>query len=384
MIDRASMKTIAIDIRLLGKKRTGDEMVFRFLTKEVLAFDRENRYVLLTDVTEASARAILYQELGIVGRSHVEIRSLLGRNRFLWNLFSVPFFLFRHRVDVFHTQYILPIWVPARTRVVLHIHDVSFRALPEYIGWKDRWFLASLIPRSLRRANTIVTPSEFTKNEIAKYYPGVRKERIAVVPNACGDEFGTEASPEALIRARACYHLPQRYLIAVGTLQPRKNLPLLIRALAVVRERDPSLELVLVGNRSAHHFDPEIDRAITETGLEGMVHFPGFVATQDLPAIIRGALVYVFPSRYEGFGIPLLEAMSQGTPIAASSIACFREVAGEAAAYFDPAKIDACAEIMYTLSIDSEQRRRLIEAGKRRLGRFSWPQSAQLLLRIYE
>ncbi len=376
------MHTIAIDIRLLGKKRTGDEMVFRFLTKEVLALDTVNRYILLTDETDQGKLSVVHHELGIIGNERVEVKTLPGKNRFIWNLFSVPYFLCRWRVDVFYTQYILPLFVPQRTRVVLHIHDVSFRALPWLINWKDRFFLSALIPHALRRANTIVVPSVFTQEEIVAYY-GVASDKIAVIPNALGDGFESEASDAAVASAKKKYALPERYVVAVGTLQPRKNLPLLIRALARLRERDPNLQLVIVGNRAGHHVDRDIDHAIAETALGVNVIFPGFVEASDLPAVIKGACVYAFPSRYEGFGIPLLEAMSQGVPVAAADIPCLREVAGEAALYFDPLRVDACAEILYTLTIDSDLRKRLIEAGKSCVSRYSWKRSAQLLQEIY-
>ena len=376
------MKTIAIDIRLLGKRRTGDEMVFRYLTRGVLALDRENRYLLLTDETDRGRLTTLYHELDIVGRENVEIITLSGRNRFVWNLLSVPRFLLGQRIDVFHTQYILPLFVPRRTRVVLHIHDVSFRAMPWMIGWKDRFFLSALIPHALRRADTVVVPSQFTRDEVVGYY-GVDAAKVAVVPNALGEGFEREATDTEVAAARERYGLPERYIVAVGTLQPRKNLPLLIRAVAKLRERDPSIHLVLVGNRAGHHFDPDIDHAIAETSLGDAVVFPGFVAAGDLAAVVRGAIIYAFPSRYEGFGIPLLEAMSQGVPVAASEIPCLREVAGEAAVYFDPLRVDTCAEILYTLTIDSDLRSRLVEAGKSCITRYSWGRSAQLLAEIY-
>lgn len=223
-------------------------MVFRHLTRGVLALDRENRYLLLTDETDRGRLTALYHELDIVGRENVEIVTLSGRNRFVWNLLSVPRFLMRQRIDVFHTQYILPLFVPRRTRVVLHIHDVSFRAMPWMIGWKDRVFLSTLIPHALRRADTIIVPSQFTRDEIVGYY-GVGSSKVAVVPNALGEGFDWEATDAEVGRAREHYRLPERYIVAVGTLQPRKNLPLLIRAVAKIREQDPSLQLVLVGNQ---------------------------------------------------------------------------------------------------------------------------------------
>lgn len=372
----------AIDIRLLGKKRTGDEAVFFNLTKEVIALDREHEYLLLTDEQDGEEIARLKERLGCVGRSNVSIVSLFGRNRFVWNLWSVPLFLLRTPVDVYHTQYILPLFVPRRTKVVNHIHDVSFRAYPEFIGWRDRLFLSLLIPRSLRRAERIVVPSLFTKEEVMKYY-AVPEEKIAVIGNALGEDFLLHEGAPDVAKVREKYHLPERFLLYVGTLQPRKNIPFLVRALAHLRKRLPGVELVLVGNRKGHHVDPALEETIAELGLEPVVHFPGYVDQDDLPGVIRAAEAFVFPSLYEGFGIPLLEAMSEGVPVAAADIPSLREVAGEAALYFDPTSLASCEEKLYTLLTDNEQKMRGVSLGRGRLSAFSWKKSAAALLSLY-
>lgn len=370
-----------IDIRLLGKKRTGDEAVFFNLTKELLALDQEHEYWLLTDEKDLSVLLQLQNRLGCVDQKNVRIVSLSGKNRFLWNLVTLPWFLFRHRVDAYHTQYILPLCIPKRTRVLLHIHDVSFKAYPELIGWKDRFFLALLIPRSLRRASRILVPSQFTKDEIQRYY-GTAEEKIVVIPNAVSDAFLVTSVGETALQEK--YSLPKQFILFVGTLQPRKNIPLLIRAFAEVTKRIPDIELVIVGNRQGHHFDSAIDSVIEELDLSMKVHFPGYIAEEDLPGVMRCASLFVFPSFYEGFGIPLLEAMSQNVPVACSDIPCLREVAGDAAQYFDPMSVASCQEKLYTLLIQKELRESVVTLGKSRSGFFSWKKSATLLSRVYE
>ncbi|MEK9151096.1 MAG: glycosyltransferase family 1 protein [Patescibacteria group bacterium] len=382
-------KTIAIDIRLLGKKRTGDEMVFFHLTKEALKQDRESRYVLLTDETVAEKLRTLSLRLGCAGQENVGIVSLPAKNRFVWNLFVLPKYLFQNHIDVFHTQYILPLCVPRRTKIAVHIHDVSFRAHPELIGWSDRLFLSLFIPRSLRRAACVIVPSRFTGDEIVRYY-GIDPDKIAVVPNAIGEEF-LETVPEDQARDRATrekYRLPERFIIAVGTLQPRKNIPFLIEAFASLRKRLPDMGLVLVGNRAARHTDQAIDRAIAAHGLGDAVLFPGFIDQEDLPHVIRLATIFALPSLYEGFGIPMLEAMSQGVPVAAADIPSLREVGGDAALYFDVRSdlpsLASCEEKLYTLCIDQKQRQMLRSAGKGRVERYSWKASATHLLSAYD
>jgi glycosyltransferase involved in cell wall biosynthesis len=382
------MHTFAIDIRLIGKKRTGDETVFFNLTKELLALDTENRYLLMTNENNPEELAIIRGRLGCIGQKNAELVSLRGRNRFVWNLVTLPWFLFRHRVDVYHTQYILPFFVPSRTKVVTHIHDVSFRAYPELIGWKDRLFLALLIPSALRRAALIATPSQFTKDEIVARY-GINADKITVIPNALSEDFlKPSAAALDIVRVREKYALPETYAVYVGTLQPRKNIPFLIEAFAQLKSRIPEAKLVLVGNRKGHHVDTRLDAAINRLNMTGDVIFPGFIDQDDLPAVIRGAQVFAFPSLYEGFGIPLLEAMSQEVPVAASDIPSLREVAGESALYFpvsdETASLASCAETLYTLFIDREKRSALIQSGKERIQAFSWKKSAATMLSEYE
>ncbi len=374
-------KTIAIDIRLLGKQRTGDERVFFNLTKALLALDRENTYVLLTDIIEPQKIAVIQGELGCVGQENVRFVSLCGRNRFAWNLLTLPWFLLRHPIDIYHTQYILPLWIPVQTKVVTHIHDVSFAAYPNFIGLVDRLFLTLLIPRALRKAALVVAPSQFTKEEIMRFYD-ISAEKIAVIPNALSGAF-LVASDDRREQIREHYKLPKQFLLYVGTFQPRKNIPFLIDAFSLLKARLPSCALVLVGNRLAHHVDSQIETAIAHSAYRADIFFPGYVEERDLPGLVGNAQLFVSPSLYEGFGIPLLEAMSQSVPVVAADIPCAREIAGEAAIYFDPQNLASCAEKMYTFSTNQEQRAAAIVKGKTRLSLYSWENSATLLLEKY-
>ena len=384
-------KIIAIDIRLLGKQRTGDEMVFYHLTKEVLKQDRENEYRLLTDEIDSEKIRHIGVRLECAQYSNVAIVSLSAANRFVWNLWSVPRYLHREKIDILHTQYIVPFFIPKQTRVVTHIHDVSFCTYPQLINWKDRFFLWLLIPFSLRKATRIITPSQFTKNEIIKYY-NIHQEKISVVPNAAGEGF-TETHPVTEAHKHFLqekYHLPEHYILYVGTLQPRKNIPFLIQVFVALLKHlqhtdagIPSIKLVLVGNRLSHHTDQRLDPVIDQYGMQESIVFPGFIDAEDLPSVMRMATLFVFPSLYEGFGIPLLEAMSQGVPVVASDIPSLRETALDAAVYFDPTSIASCVEKLYTLLIDSKQQEGLVQRGTTRFHSFVWQKSAGLLSALY-
>jgi glycosyltransferase involved in cell wall biosynthesis len=377
----------AIDVRILGKKRTGDETVFFELTREVLRQDQEHEYLLLTNETDSDSLNDLRMRLGLgEGDTQRRIVTLPATNRFWWNLFTLPYFLWQNNVTLLHTQYILPFWVPAYTKVINHIHDVSFASLPQFIGKKDLFFLNLLIPRSLRRSDRIVTPSQFTKGEIIKYYQ-VPEEKISVVPNAIGTQFlstiDEEISDQEL---REKYRLPKTYLLYVGTLQPRKNIPFLIRAFAKYTHASPDMHLVIVGNKKGHHFDRGIDVAVNglEEEIAKKIIFPGYVEEKDLPRIFRMANTFIFPSLYEGFGIPLLEAMSQKIPVIASDIPCLREVGGEAVLYFDIKSVDSLVQKLYDLKDSEAIKADLVHKGTFRVQSFSWQKSGAQLLVLYK
>lgn len=381
---------IGIDIRNIGRQRTGDEVVFLNLVRELLKLDTKNEYLLFLDYrTGEELRELRMRLSAIDGRKGVRFISLPASNKFDWNAWWLPRYLRAHVVDVYHTQYIVPFFVPRRTKVITHIHDVSFRAYPEYIGWFDRWFLSLLIPRSLRRADIIVTPSEFTKREITKYY-SVPEEKMVVIHNAVAPGFFLE-EVEAMDRGRADvvrdkYRLPQRFLLYVGTLQPRKNIPLLLEAFDHFRKRcqGEDVKLVLVGNRNGHHFDVRIDETISRLGIGREVLFPGFIEQEDLPIVMRLAMLFVFPSYYEGFGIPILEAMSQGVPVVAADIPALREAGGDAALFAPPQESGRFADALQEAYLSDSVRTTLRMKGYEQAQRFSWERSARDLLAVYE
>lgn len=375
---------VAIDVRLVGRKRTGDEAVFRGLVSALLRQDTETRYLLLTDRGDEAALSELREALGVVEGGNASVVPLRGGNRFVWNLLSVPVFLFTHRVDLFHTQYLLPAYVPRRTGIVAHIHDISFRRFPEYIGFADRMFLSLLIPRTMRRADLLVTPSRFTADEIVDAY-GVSRERVAIVPNAADRRFSVRPDEGAVRRVRERYGLPERFVLSVGTMQPRKNIPFLVRAFAELSRRLPDRGLVLVGGRGGHNYDGGIDTAVAESGVPDRIVFPGYVEGGDLPAVYAAADLLVFPSRYEGFGLPLLEAFLAGVPVAASDIPPFREVGSEAVSYFSPDDVASAADAMYTLSVmNTDGRERTAALGNGRADGYSWNRSARILREAYD
>ena len=374
------MRTIGIDIRLIGKKRTGDETVFFNLTKYCLKQDTDNRYRLFTDLKEPNELALLQGRLECIGNPRVEFISIPVMNRFGWNFIGLPRAIRRHPVDVYHTQYIAPFFLPRNVSLFTHVHDLSFLAHPEWIHWKDRLFLSALMPRSFKRTTRFLVPSRFTRAELMRF-AGVSREKISIIPNAISEEWYSQISAEETQSIKEKYSLPKNYFVSVGTLQPRKNIPFLMEAFENFRMKYPEVSLVLVGNVHGQNVDAWVKKA-KEDRASGVI-FPGYLSERELRAIVAGGVAFVFPSLYEGFGIPILEAFAVGTAAAVSDIAAFREVAGESVVYFDPASLAEAENALYTLFIDEEKRRHLALAGKKHLEHFSWKQSAERLIVLY-
>lgn len=375
---------IGIDIRLIGKKRTGDEVVIFNLVKNLAKIKTNHQFELFTDIADRNILKDIEKELGIIGRDDFRIISLETSNRFAWNFWTLPQYLRKNPVDIFHTQYITPFFVPKKIKITTIVHDISFNFFPQFIKFSDLLFLKTLIPISLRRADKIIGVSEFTKDEIVKYYK-IESAKVAWIHNSIGDDFKKESfSAEQLEKVREKYSLPEKFILYIGTLQPRKNIPMLIEAFAKIENKLNGIKLVVCGNQKAHNYDSGIDGVVKKIKIEDGVLFPGFVDEKDKAAIFELAWVFAFPSLYEGFGIPVLEAMSRGVPVICSDIPSLKEVASNCALYFDPASLDDFSKKLYDISMDNDLRSELIRLGKERVSFFSWEKSAGKFLAIFE
>ncbi len=374
---------IGIDIRNIGKKRTGDEMVFFNLVKNLAEIDSVNNYKLFTDINDVELLVNIKKRLGIEDKDSFEIVSLGSGNKFVWNFWTLPNYLRKNPVDVYHTQYITPFFVSRKIKVVTTIHDISFNFYPRFIKFTDLFFLKILIPLSLQRADKIIGVSKFTRDEIVKYYK-IDPGKVDFIYNAVGSEFLNEDfSRERLESVKRKYDLPGKFIFYIGTLQPRKNIPALIKSYSKIKDRLGDIKLVLAGNKKARNADKKINKVIEKLGIKGDVVFTGYINQKDSAAVYKLASVFCLPSLYEGFGIPVLEAMSQGTPVVVSDIPSLREIAGDAALYFNPLEFDNLENKLYNICRNEELRNKLINLGSRQIGLFSWKKTAEKTLGIY-
>jgi glycosyltransferase involved in cell wall biosynthesis len=238
------------------------------------------------------------------------------------------------------------------------------------------------MPFTLERVDSVLTVSEFTAGELETFY-GYPRECIRVTPLGVDSRF-VPSRPDKTETVRMRYRLPRRYVLFVGTIEPRKNLSVLIKAYKLLQKKGGEVPgLVLVGADGWRGEAVKINRLIARFGLEGSVIRLGYVREEDLPALYGAADIFVFPSLYEGFGLPPLEAMACGTPVISSNAASLPEVLGDAALYVSPEDTNALAEAMARLLCDDELQNSMIDKGRDRAKRFTWPETARSTLCIY-
>jgi glycosyltransferase involved in cell wall biosynthesis len=374
---------IAIDYSAAVNQRAG---VGRLVRNQVLALaelDHDNDYRLVYarpnrgQVPEfPQARNFSRRELGV-------------RERWLTILWHrahlpLPADWLSGPVDLYHSpDFVLP---PLRhARGILTVHDLAFLMRPDCADERLRAYLEGVVPRSVQRADFIVADSENTRNDLVVLL-GVQPECIDVVPGGVEGRFAPITDAELLRRARTRLGVGDApFVLAIGVIEPRKNLNRLMDAFLALKQRKAvpaNLKLVLAGGKGwlvdgifEHHADSPIHDDIL---------LPGFVPDEMLPAIYSAADVLAFPSLYEGFGLPILEAMACGTPVVASHASCLPEVAEGAAVMIEPTDADGLSGALELVLLDSALRARLIEQGRRRAAMYTWQRAAKLLLQVYE
>lgn len=299
--------------------------------------------------------------------------------RILWEQMVLPIDLARLRPDLLHAPaYVAPLNSPCRS--VVTFHDLSFFAMPAAFNRQNRLYLQTFSRMSAKNAQRIIAVSEFTRQELGRWL-GVDSHRVDVVHNAVDEHFRPEPDGERLRHFRTAKGLPDRFVLCLGTLEPRKNVATLVRAYAQARRRGVTEPLVLAGGRGWGDLD--LRALVEQLDLREVVRPVGFVSMDEQPLWYNAASLFAYPSRYEGFGFPALEAMACGTPVIAANRTSLPEVVGDAGILVDPDDVDALAEALVMALRNDDLRHELAVRGRERSQRFSWEAAARATMQTY-
>lgn len=387
-------------------RKTGTEWYSFYLIKNLAKLDQQNKYLLYLDEEPNEDLKEIIKD-----NKNFSFKVLSWPLNFFWTLgrLSLEMLFYPPKV-LFVPAHTMPFFAPKKT--VITIHDVAFARedrlyRSEEAKTEAKWskktikFLVKIIMRGKYQANTvdylewstrfalknagkIITVSEFTKKEILEIYPFAKAEKITPIHNGFSESYQPINSTEKINQVLTKYGLEKPFLLYVGRLEKKKNTPLLIESFSILKERHPEIKekLVLIGN-AGFGFD-EAKYLVEQFNLTRSVVSTGWIEENDLPVIFNGATSFIFPTRHEGFGIPVIQAMACGVPTVASDIPVLREVADEAVLYFNANDKDALSEAMAKSILDDSLRQDLREKGIKRAANFAWEKCARETLSVIE
>ena len=359
----------AVDAHAIGRRQTGNEVYIRNLLHHFPRLDGENTFSAFYSQSDAA---------NDIPPGIEKVR--VSANPYVRLGIDLPRWTQREKPAVLHVQYTAPLACPVP--YVVSVHDVSFLEHPEYFPKSRALQLRWTVDRTVRSAEKIVTGSEFSRDSILRAY-GIAPSKVVVVPNAAGQGFRPLHLDNALDWVRTRFQVPAPFILTVGDLQPRKNHIGLIQAFAKMVQAFPNLRhrLVLAGKQT--WFAPRVVEAAKQSGVADRIKFLGFVSDEDLLHLYNACELFVFPSFYEGFGLPILEAMACGRAVTCSNTSAMPEVADGAAILFDPHSTSEMTRAMADLLRDPELRSRMERLGQQRSTNFNWQKTAQQTLEVY-
>ena len=362
---------IGIDARKLHDFGIGTYL--QNLLKELVRLDDDAQYVVLCRAVDAEWLAALGPRVQpvVTGAGNYSVREQI----------EVPWRLWRAGVDLFHTpHYVLPVLVPCPS--VVTVHDCIHLMFPQYLPNRFAYSYArTSIRMAARRATRILTVSESSKRDILRFCR-IPPDKVTVIYNAIDDRFREPPPAEEIERIRERFQLHEPFVLYVGNVKPHKNLERLIEAIHHLHENGyDSLKLLVIGSDISKY--AELRRAVHRYNLHKYVRFLGFMPDATLAVLYRLAAVFVFPSLYEGFGLPPLEAMASGAPVVTSNVSSLPEVAGDAAVLVDPRDPRAIADGIRRVLTEPGLRETMRAKGLARAADFSWDRSIRRIRQIY-
>lgn len=366
---------IGIDATAVPRLKAGAGVYTEELVRSLLTLDREDTFFLFV---RGGTFADLPADYPNVRRLPVVAPTRPGR--FLWEQAILPALARRLQIDLLHSPHHTMPAAPLPCYRVVTVHDVTFFLYPARYGTFRRLYMQTTTRLSLRLADAIIVPSETVRDDLIRLLR-VKPARITVVPEGVNARFQPMVDQRRLTEIRTRYARGTPYILNLGSLEPGKNQITLVQAYKRLRDRGYRQRLVIAGQR-AWKYERLLAR-IAQAGLTEVVDLPGYIPESDLPALYSAAELFVFPSLYEGFGLPVLEAMACGTPVICSDRSALREIGEGAAFLVNPLSARDLAEAMATLLDDQDLREQLRSSGKQRAAAFTWERTATETLAVY-
>lgn len=366
---------IGIDATAIPARRTGAGNYIFQLIKNLSIIDDDNLYFIFAKPEHIAEWKIEQSNFHFI---HANLQN--RAKRLVWEQTGLAYLASYHRLDLLHSpHYTMPLLLTCKS--VVTFHDMIFFLYPEMHGTIRRLFFTSMMRLSARKATAIVTDSQSTANDLHKILD-IPIQKISPILLACDTHFRPITEPSSVAEICALYNLqPDTYFLYVGVLEPRKNIPVLLQALRNLLDNGLTHRLAIVGKKG-WMFD-DIFSTVKHLQLESYVVFTGYVPEEHLSYLYTGAIASVYLSLYEGFGMPVLEALACGSPVVTSQVSSMPEITSDAAMLVDPRNSAQLTTALEKLCKNSELRNKLKEQGLARAAKFSWATTAQATLHIY-
>lgn len=368
---------IGIDARYITKYKSGVGFYTQNLLESLGVIDSMNQYYYLT-----TQRSIPHLKLN--GNNFILMHTYISFENHIfgdfWQNLYLPLRLAALNIDVFHGPAVFLPLVKLGFKTVVTIHDLVSFLFPQTVPRKYSLYMQLMTRLSARFADGIIASSESTRQDLSKHLR-IHPEKIKVIHLAVDESFKRVEDREQIQKILEKYKIDSEFVLFIGNLEPRKNLTRLFEAFAIAYSKISSYKLVVAGTRGWLYSD--IFETVARLNLSDKIIFTGYIDAEDLPALYSAAQVFVLPSLYEGFGLPILEAMSCGAPVITSNMGSIPEVAGDSAILVDPYDIKAIAESLLEVFSNRQLREEMMEKGLRRAKNFSWARVAEETLGVY-
>lgn len=356
---------VTVDARALGQQRTGDETYTRELLYNLSNIQGIELHALFLSRPQKEVEQSLKER-------NITIQIIPSPHRALWTFWSMPKALKKIQPDILHTQYTTPQWwspMPKKTRIITTIHDLGYKHYPKWITLRDRILWNIFLKPSTKKASRIIAVSKNTKQDILKFL--TQTTPIDTIHNGIEEVYKEKHLTDNI---QEKYKLKKPYALYLGTLQERKNIPFLLRAWDSAKEKLPQqTELVIAGNRHGHNSDKRIETTYQELKHKDSIKFIGYVNEEEKPSLFQKAKLFCWPSLYEGFGHPPLEALATGTPVVALRTSCNSEILKDWVIYADQTEHDMAEKIVQTFG-----------KKQKKIFTYSWSNTAKQTYKTYK